>query len=110
MSSAFNMNTFTDTTRKVCTFSALSIFLVLLPIVTPLNRVPLLAGLVKLVTVALLGYTMYLNVLQTNSLRQATSSSHEVTSQLTVNIASGYVFTLFLGLLVVFVLKGLIIV
>lgn len=105
--SAFNMTTFTDTTRKVCTFSALSIFLVLLPILTPLNRVPWLAGLVKLVTVALLGYTIYLNIVQTNSLRRATSSSHEVSSQLTVNIASGYVFALFLGLLIVFVIKGM---
>ncbi len=61
----------------------------------------------KIITLALLSYTMYLNILQTDYLRKASSSkvSGEVSNQLTVNIICSYVFTLFIGLLIIFVIK-----
>jgi hypothetical protein len=96
-----------STTKKVCTFSTISIVLILSTMILPFNRIPFLSGLVKLTIVFLLCYTIYLNILQTNTLRNAISSSDEVASQLTVNIVSGYVFTVFLGLLALFVAKGM---
>jgi|LauGreStaDraftv2_3_1035109.scaffolds.fasta_scaffold119251_2 hypothetical protein len=107
MSSAFSLTTFTDTTRKVCSFSAISIFLILLTIATPLNQGGVLSGIMKMIILVLLAYTIYLNILQTNSLRMATSSSYEVNNQITINVVSSYVFTLFLGLLALFVAKGM---
>lgn len=96
-------------TKKVCTFTTAAIVLVLLTMVLPLYRIPLLSGTIKLLTLILLCYTIYLNMKQTTNLRNAnsTSSSYEVSNQLNVNIVSGYVFTLFLGLLALFVAKGM---
>lgn len=64
--------------------------------------------LMKLLILALLIYTIYLNSLQTNYLTTASQMnvSKEVNNQLTINLMCSYLFTLFMGLLVIFVLKS----
>lgn len=101
----FSMTTFTETTQKVCTYSAISIFLIVAFVISPLSRFFLTSVLMKLVTIALLGYTFYLNAQQTEYLRTASHAalSPEVASQLTINVVCGYVFSLFIGLMIVFV-------
>jgi hypothetical protein len=103
----FSLNTFTDTTKKVCSCSAISIFLIVLFIISPLSKFFLTSTLMKIVTLLLLSYTMYLNVLQTDYLRKASSTkvSIEVGNQLTINIVCSYIFSLFIGLLIIFVIK-----
>jgi hypothetical protein len=104
----FNLITFTDTTKRVCTCSALSIFLIVLFVISPLSNFFLTSIFMKLVTLLLLCYTIYLNIQQTNYLRNASqlNLSKEVSSQLTVNIVCSYVFTLFIGMLIIFVIKS----
>ncbi len=103
----FSLSAFTDTTKKVCTCSAISIFLIVLFIISPLSNYFITSTIMKIITLALLSYTMYLNILQTDYLRKASSSkvSGEVSNQLTINIICSYVFTLFIGLLIIFVVK-----
>jgi hypothetical protein len=62
----------------------------------------------KIVTLLVLSYTLYLNNEQTNYLRNASqlNLSKELDSQLTINIVCSYVFTLFIGLLIIFVIKS----
>ena len=62
----------------------------------------------KLIALILLIYTIYLNNHQTNLLRNASQSnnSDKIKSQLNMNILCSYVFTLFLGLLVIFLFKS----
>jgi heme/copper-type cytochrome/quinol oxidase subunit 2 len=62
----------------------------------------------KLLSIVILVYTMYLNLIQTNYLRNASNSTkaENVKSQLTINIFCSYIFTLFLGLLAIFVIKS----
>ena len=104
----FNLMIFTDSTKKICTFSAVSIALIVLFIISPLSNFFLTSSLMKIIVLIILVYTIYLNTIQTNSLRSATSyvKSENVMSQLNINIMCSYVFTLFLGLLCIFVIKS----
>ena len=107
-STPFNLIIFTDSTKKICTCSAVSIALIVLFIISPLSNFFLTSSLMKIIILIILVYTIYLNMIQTNSLRSATSyvKSENVMSQLNINIMFSYVFTLFLGLLCIFVIKS----
>lgn len=104
----FNLTTFTDTTKKVCTCSAISIFMALIFIVSPLRQFIFISLPIKLGVLLLLAYTLYLNNKQTNHLRNAGKSdvSSEVKSQLNMNIVCSYVFSLFILLLILFTIKS----
>ncbi len=104
----FSLNTFTDTTKKVCTCSAASIFLIVLFIISPLSNYFITSSIMKIIILILLSYTIYLNVLQTEYLRRASTAnvSTEISNQLTINVICSYIFTLFIGLLIIFVIKS----
>ena len=104
----FNLMIFTNETKKVCLCSATSIFLIVLFIISPLSNFFTTSLLMKIVILLILVYTIYLNNKQTHSLRQASSfiNSEKLKSQLNLNIICSYVFTIFLGLLIIFVIKS----
>lgn len=104
----FSLNVFTDTTKKICTCSAASIFLIVLFIISPLSTYFMTSAIMKIVILLLLCYTIYLNIYQTEYLRNASTLqiSNEVSNQLSINIVCSYVFTLFIGLLIIFVIKS----
>ena len=104
----FNLMIFTDSTKKVCICSATSIFIIVLFIISPLSNLFKTSLFMKLIALILLIYTIYLNNHQTNLLRNASQSnnSDKIKSQLNMNILCSYVFTLFLGLLVIFLFKS----
>jgi hypothetical protein len=104
----FSLNTFTDTTKRVCTCSAISIFLIVLFVISPLSRFFIASILMRIVILLLLAYTIYLNSQQTNYLRDASKLkiSNDISTQLNINILCSYIFTLFIGLLIIFVLKS----
>jgi capsular polysaccharide biosynthesis protein len=62
----------------------------------------------KIIALIILSYTIYLNMQQTNLLQAAGISvnSEKVKSQLNMNIICSYVFTVFIGLLIIFVIKS----
>jgi hypothetical protein len=104
----FSLTTFTDTTKKVCICSALSIFLISLFIISPLSNLFFTSVVMKSVILIILIYTIYLNNQQTTLLNNANTiiKSREVNSQLNINIICSYIFTLFIGLLIIFVIKS----
>ena len=104
----FSIMAFKDTTKKVCTCSALSIFLIVLFIISPLSNLIIVSTLMKFAILLLLLYTIMLNIKQTNYLKTANQMqiSREVNNQLTINIMCSYIFTLFIGLLIIFVIKS----
>ena len=104
----FNLMIFTDETKNVCLCSATSIILILLFIISPLSNFLTTSLLMKIVTLVILVYTIYLNNKQTKLLREASSliNSEKLKSQLNLNIICSYVFTVFIGLLVIFVIKS----
>jgi hypothetical protein len=104
----FNLIIFTNETKKVCLCSATSIFLIVLFIISPLSNFFTTSLLMKIVILLILLYTIYLNNKQTQSLSHASSviNSEKLKSQLKLNIICSYVFTIFIGLLVIFVIKS----
>ena len=110
-STPFNLIIFTDSTKKICTCSAVSIFLIILFIISPLSNFFMTSILMKIIILIILAYTIYLNIIQTNYLRTATNvvNSVNVISQLNTNILCSYIFTLFLGLMGIFVIRSFIV-
>ena len=110
-STPFNLIIFTDSTKKICTCSAVSIFLIILFIISPLSNFFMTSILMKIIILIILAYTIYLNIIQTNYLRTATNvvNSENVISQLNTNILCSYIFTLFLGLMGIFVIRRFIV-
>jgi|APGre2960657423_1045063.scaffolds.fasta_scaffold401648_1 hypothetical protein len=107
----FNLLIFTDSTKKICTCSAISIFLIILFIISPLSNFFITSTLMKIIVLIILAYTIHLNMIQTNYLKNATNVANTdiVLSQLNTNIICSYIFTLFLGLLGIFVVKSFIV-
>jgi hypothetical protein len=98
----------TDVTKKVCLCSFVSIVLIILFIISPLSSFLMTSLFVKILILIILGYTIYLNNHQSNILNLSKKSSQtpEIQSQLSTNIICSYVFTLFLGILLIFVIKS----
>jgi len=107
-SSSFDLTIFTDVTKNMCMCSAISIFLIITFIVTPFSNFTNTSICMKIIALLLLFYTIYLNYKQTNLLKTASLNqvAQNVKSQLNINIICSYVFTLFLGLLIIFVIKS----
>ena len=104
----FNLMIFTDGTKKVCMCSATSIFLIVLFIISPLSNFFKTSLFMKIIALIFLCYTIYLNTKQSNllGLAESSASSINVKSQLKINLICSYVFTVFIGLLIIFVIKS----
>jgi hypothetical protein len=105
----FNLTVFTDVTKKLCMCLAISIFIIFLFIISPLSILFKTALFMKILVLIILCYTIYLNIIQTKSLNSALLTSHnkEINSQLYINLICSYVFTIFIGLLLIFVIRSL---
>jgi hypothetical protein len=104
----FSVTTFTNDTKKICTCSAISIFLIILFIISPLSNFFVASSFMKIVTLTILGYIIYLNNKQTELLKLVNNhaNNEKIHSQLNVNIICSYTFTFFIGLLFIFVIKS----
>jgi hypothetical protein len=106
--STFNLNVFTHITKQICMCTFISILLIILFIISPLSNLIKTSIFMKLIILALIIYTIYLNMLQTSTLKNVNvkDNSPIIKSQLNINIICSYIFTLFLGLLGIFVIKS----
>lgn len=94
--------------KKYVTCSALSIIIIILFVISPLSNFLKTSIFMKIISLILLCYTLYLNNIQTNLLRSVNSFSNspQVNSQIHINIICSYVFSLFIGLLIIFIIKS----
>ena len=92
-------NVFTDSTKKICMCTGISIFLIMLFVLSPLSNIFLVSPLMKIIAATVLVYTAYLNSQQTLLLQNAknTTSSPQLLSQLNINLVCSYTFTVFIG-------------
>jgi len=105
---SINLMIFTDSTKKVFMCSILSIILIVIFVISPLKNFNKISKFMKIIALIFLIYTIYLNNEQTNSLKIASLyvKSEDVKSQLNLNILCSYIFTLFISLLIIFVIKS----
>ena len=104
----FNLTIFTDITKQICLCSASSIFIIVLFIISPLSNLFKTSLFMKMCAIIIMGYTIYLNIKQTKllSIASLSTNSESVKSQLNMNIICSYVFTIFIGVLIIFVIKS----
>jgi len=107
---SFNTSIFTQETKNICICTATSIMIILLFIISPLSNFFKTSLFMKTISAILLIYVLVLNYNQTNILNSASkiSDSEAVKAQLNVNIFSSYVFSFFIGLLIFFIFKNMI--
>ena len=98
-----------DLTKKVCLCTSVSILLIILFIVSPLSGFFKTSLFMKIVTLLILGYSIYLSIYQSNVLRMMDqpNAGPQLNSLVNTNIICSYIFTLFLALLFLFVFKNL---
>lgn len=107
---SFDSAIFTKETKNICICTATSIMLILFFIISPLSYFFKTSLFMKLMAAILLLYVLFLNYKQTGILSSATAiaDSESVKAQLNVNILCSYVFTFFIGLLIIFIFKNMI--
>jgi hypothetical protein len=107
----FNLSIFTQETKNICLCTATSIMIIIMFVISPLSNFFRTSLIMKILSLILMTYIIYLNYNQTNLLRSASSiaDSEAVKSQLNINILCSYVFTFFIGLLIIFVFKSIIV-
>lgn len=105
----FNLLIFTDSTKHMCLCSALSIVIIVLFIISPLSYFVKTSMFMKIVSLILILYTIYLSYEQIKVLRDAAiiAKTEQIQSQLNMNIFCSYIFTFFIGLLAIFVIRSL---
>ena len=101
---------YAKSTQDVCMCLSLSIFLIVLFILSPLNKFLLTSIFGKVIIILLLGFTIFYNIKQTNKFSQDFNVSlvSGDWSTIKTNVAYSYIFTVFLLILMVTVLKVLI--
>jgi hypothetical protein len=95
--------------KQVVFYSFISMFLIIVFVISPLNKITILSSIMKIIILCLLTYTIYLCNAQIIFMRTTNTDAHSTSfkNQLTMNIVGEYVFILFLGLLFIFVLKSI---
>lgn len=99
-----------DLTKKVCMCTFISILLITLFVLSPLSNLFKTSLFMKLLALIIVGYSIYLSIQQTNLLKfvdQSNNQNPQLNSQVNMNIICSYVFTTFLVLFFIFILKNL---
>ena len=104
----FSLITFTDDTKKICSCSAISIFLIIAFVISPLSNFFKTSLFMKLFALIILAYTIYLILIQINNLKGVTSTNkpEHITAQINTNIICSYIFTIFLVILFISIIKS----
>ena len=97
-----------DETKTICICSFASIIIVILFILSPLSNFFKTSLFMKLISLIILGYTIYLILIQTNNLKgiENLNKSEQITSQINTNIICSYIFTIFLVILFISIIKS----
>ncbi len=107
MSSTLMIIEFSKSTQNVCMCLGLSVILIVLFIITPLNTFMLSSIFGKVIIMTLLGYTLYYNTQQTNKFVKNFNINiwNDNWGPLKTNVLCSYIFSLFLLGLIISVIR-----
>ena len=115
MSSSINTSSslmiiqFTKSTQNVCMCLGISVLLIILFMMTPLNSFLLSSIFGKIIVLILLGYTLYYNIIQTNKFSNNFNinllNQNSDWNPLKTNILCSHVFSFFLLVLILSVIR-----
>ncbi len=94
-------------TKTICLCTITSILLIVMFVLSPLRQYLKTSLFMKLITIGVLGYIVYLSVLQINMLNASSNSeSVELNTQVNLNMYSNYVFIVFIVILMFLLVKS----
>jgi len=107
MSSSIMIVQYAKATQNICMSLAIAIFLIILFMMTPLNTFLLSSIFGKTIILILLGYTIFYNIQQTNKFSKEFNVSliSGNWNAIKTNIICSYIFTLFLIILLLSVIR-----
>ncbi len=99
---------YNDHTKTICLCSFVSIIIVILFILSPLSNLFKTSLFMKMFALIILAYTIYLILIQTNSLKGLinTNKPEHITAQINTNIICSYIFAIFLVILFISIIKS----
>ena len=99
-----------DLTKKICLFLFLTIILIIILFFSPINQFIQTSFFIKIIVLLTLGYIIFLSLQQTINLKTffSNNSNPTINSSLNKNILFSYIFTLFLGILFIIILRNMI--
>ena len=105
-----NITIFSDSSKRIITSLIISIFLIIIFVISPLNKFKGLSFIMKIAILCILIYSIYLNIIQTNILIRANEITNNeiINTQLSTNINTNYILSFSLGLLIIFIIKSFI--
>ncbi len=102
------LNAYLKSTKSVCICTSVSIFLILVFIISPLKDLLMISRLGKITTLLLLGYALYINLVSTNLFSQTTTNLFDGNfDTVKTNIICSYIFSLFIFILIITVFRKL---
>ena len=101
---------YAKSTQNVCLCLSVTIFFIILFMMTPLNTFLLSSIFGKVIILTLLGYTLYYNVYSTNKFANTFNRSLTSDSWNTIktNIVCSYIFSLFLLVLLISLIRKMV--
>lgn len=107
---SFNLTIFTEDTKSICICTAAAIIIIIMFVVSPLSNFFKTSLIMKMIALRIMVYIVHLNYTQIELLRSAMliTESEQVKAQLNTNIICSFVFTFFIGLLIIFTFKSII--
>ena len=109
MSYSNNVREYVDSSQSICMYSTISIVLILLFIISPINKFFLTSLFGKTVILVLLAYTLYYNVVLTNKFTNQLNIYlvDGTWNSIKTNVTCSYIFSLFLFVLFLSVIRTL---
>lgn len=103
-----SFSTYANNSKNVCICTTISIILILLFVISPLNKFFITSLLGKFTALFILAYAVYQNYTNTESLSKTTNVSlfKGEWSSVKTNILCGYIFSFFILLLFFSILKN----
>ena len=109
MTSSLMIVEFSKSTENVCMCLGISVLFIIIFMMTPLNSFILSSIFGKVVILTLLGYTLYYNTEQTNKFAQKSNinilNNNESWSPIKTNIMCSYIFSFFVLVLILSVIR-----
>jgi hypothetical protein len=109
MTSSLMIIEFSKSTENVCMCLGIAVLFIIIFMMTPLNSFILSSIFGKVIILTLLGYTLYYNTEQTNKFAKKSNinilNNNESWSPIKTNIICSYIFSLFMLVLILSVIR-----
>lgn len=106
-----SFSTYANNSKSVCICTTISIILIILFIISPLNKFFIASFFGKFVALLILAYALYKNYINTDNFSKTTNASlfKGEWTDIKTNILCGYIFSFFILLLLFSIVKNMLI-